>query len=157
MKLHSLGIALAVSVVSLAAGAAPTSDLSRAVDPGEWTYTVHAMMQLGKTDIPAKTITNKKCITQQDLNKSKDWLTNSRDRQCKMQDMRYAGHVLTFTQQCRMGGGELTVKGKMTIDSRTAYHGVFDTTGNIAGQAVVGHTTISAQRTGDCAPQTSGP
>lgn len=156
MKLHVVGIVLALSVAPFVAGAAPTSDLSHAIDPGEWAYSVHARMQLGQMDIPAKTISNKKCITQKDLDKSKDWFTNSSNQQCTMKGMRYSGHVLTFTQQCRMDGGELTVKGRMTIDSRSKYHGVFDTTGTIAGQDVVGHTTISAERTGDCTPESSG-
>lgn len=150
MKLHRIGIALALAAAPLAAMAANTADISKAIDPGEWAYSVHARMRLGQMDIPARTVSNKKCITQKDLDRSKDWVTNSRNGQCTMENMNFSGHVLTFTQKCSMGSGTLTVKGKMTIKSRTAYHGVFTTTGTIGGRDVEGHTTLDAHRTGDC-------
>lgn len=155
MKLHTLGFVLALAAAPLAVHAAKAPDLSHVIDAGEWAYSVTANMQLGETNIPPRTVSNKKCITQKDLDKSKDWFTNS-NKECTMEDMHYSGHVLTFTQKCQVGGGNLTVKGKMTIDSRSAYHGDITTTGTIGGQSVEGHTTIKAQRTGDCTQTDSG-
>jgi len=155
MKLHTLGFALALAVVPLAAHASKAPDLSHVIDPGEWAYSVTANMQLGETNIPPRTVSNKKCITQKELDDNKNWFTNS-NKQCTMEKMNFSGHVLTFTQKCQVGGGNLTVKGKMTLDSRAAYHGDITTTGSIGGQDVEGHTTSKAQRTGDCTQAESG-
>lgn len=155
MKLHTIGIALVLAAVPLAAHAAKVPDLSHVVDPGEWAYAVEAKMQIGQMAIPAKTLSHKKCVTQKDLDKSKNWFTKS-NKQCTLESMNYSGNVLTFTQKCQIGGGDMTLKGNMTIDSRTAYHGVIDTTGSVGGQNVTGHTTIRAHRTGACTADTGG-
>lgn len=155
MKLHTLGLALVLGAVPLAAHAATAPDLSHVIDPGEWAYAVEANMQIGQMTIPAKKLSQKKCVTQKDLNKSKNWFAKS-NKQCTLENMNYSGHVLTFTQKCQLSGGNMTLQGNMTIDSRSAYHGVIDTTGNVGGQNVKGHTTIKAHRTGKCTADKTG-
>ncbi|MGA7964559.1 MAG: DUF3617 family protein [Gammaproteobacteria bacterium] len=155
MKLHTVGITLLLAAVPWAAHAAKVPDLSHVVDPGEWAYSVEANMQVGEMAIPVKKVSRKKCVTQKDLDKSKNWLANS-NKQCTLENMNYSGHVLTFTQKCKLNGGNMTMQGKMTIDSRSAYHGVIDTTGNVGGKDVKGHTTIKAHRTGRCTVDKDG-
>ncbi|MGH8127613.1 MAG: DUF3617 domain-containing protein [Gammaproteobacteria bacterium] len=155
MKLHTVGIALLLAAAPWAAQAAKAPDLSHVINPGEWAYTVDANMQIGQMAIPAKKLSNKKCITQKDLDKSKSWFAKS-NKQCTLKKISYAGKVLTFTQKCQVSGGDMTLKGNMTIDSRTAYHGVIDTTGSVGGQNVTGQTTIKAHRTGGCTAATGG-
>ncbi len=156
MKLHTIGIALVLAVVPFAAHAATTPDLSHAIDPGEWTYAIEARMQVGQMTIPARKLSYKKCVTQKDLDKNKNWFKRT-SAQCTMENVGYVGHVVNFTQKCRLGGGAMTIRGKITLDSRTAFHGTFDTTGTAGGQKVAGHTTITARRTGGrCTPAKSG-
>lgn len=151
MKLHTVGITLLLAAVPWAAHAAKVPDLSHVVDPGEWAYSVEANMQVGGMAIPVKKLSKKKCITQKDLDKSKNWLEDS-NKQCILENMNYTGNVLTFTQKCKLNDGSMTMQGKMTIDSRTAYHGVIDTAGSVGAQNVKGHTAIKAHRTGPCTP-----
>jgi len=155
MKLHTIGIALVLAVVPLAAQAAKTPDLSHAIDPGEWAYAVGVRMQIGQMTIPTKKFSYKKCVTQKDLDKNRNWFERTH-KQCAMENIGYAGHVVSFTQKCRLGGGAMTTRGKIIFDSRTAFHGTFDTTGTAGGQKVDGHTTITARRTGRCTQAKSG-
>lgn len=154
MKLHTVGIALLLAAAPWAAQAAKAPDLSHVIDPGEWAYTVEASIQIGKMKIPPKTLSNKRCITQKDLDKNKNWFAGTH-KQCTTQSVNYSGHVLTFTLQCKTEDRNMTAKGRMNIDSRTAYHGMVDTTGNVGGQDARSHTTITAHRTGACTPEKS--
>lgn len=157
MKPYTLSLALVLGLAPLAAHAAKVPDMSHAVDPGEWSYTIDVNMQIGKMTVPARSVSEKKCVTQKELDKSKNWFANlNKNGHCTTKDLHYAGHVLTFTSICKQAGGELTIQGKMFLDSRTAYHGVIDTAGEIGGQKVQGHSTIKASRIGSCAAQETG-
>jgi hypothetical protein len=155
MKLHTIGIVLVLAVISFAAYAATTPDLSHAIDPGAWTYAVEAKMQIGQMTIPTSKLSYQKCVTQKDLDKNKNWFKRTQ-KQCAMKNVSYVGHVVNFTQKCRLGGGAMTIRGKITLNSRTIFHGTFDTTGTVGGKKVEGHTTITARRTGRCTPAKSG-
>lgn len=150
MKLHTVAIALVLGATALTVRAASVPDLSHAIDPGEWAYTVDPQIQLGDMQMPSKTIQNKKCVTQQELDKNKDWFTHSQQKQCTMESVRHQGHELTFTEKCEMNGNSMTVKGHLTLDSRTSYHLVVETTGTMAGRQLKGHTEVTAHRVGDC-------
>ena len=150
MKLHTVTIAVLLGATALAVHAASAPDLSHAIDPGEWAYVVDPQVQIGGLQIPSKTIHDKACVTQKKLDTNKDWFVHSRQKQCTFESVKYQGHVLTYTEKCAMGGGHMTMHGRMTIDSRTAYHMTVDTTGSMGGQKLQGHAKITAHRTGDC-------
>jgi hypothetical protein len=150
MKLHTVAIALVLGATALTVRAASVPDLSHAIDPGEWAYTVDPQIQLGDMQMPSKPIHNKECVTQQKLDKNKDWFTHSKPKQCTLESAKYHGNELTFTEKCMMTGSPMTVKGHLTLDSRTSYHMTVDTTGTVGGRKLQGHTKITAHRTGDC-------
>ena len=130
--------------------AASAPDLSHAIDPGEWAYVVEPQIRIGDMEMPSKTIHNKKCITQQELDKNKNWFTHARQKQCTLEAVKYQGHELTYTEKCNMDGGHMTMRGRLQLDSRSSYHMTVETTGTMGGHKLQGHTSITAHRTGDC-------
>ena len=147
MKLPAVGVMILLGAAGVAqAGSLP--DMSSVLSPGEWTFVVDPSVQLGSMKLPEKTIKHSKCVTREDLKKT--WFTQNDNKQCKTVSVSYSGHVLRFTQKCKVNGDEVTAKGTITIDSSTAYHGAVVSTGTVNGQALKGHTTIKAHRTGSC-------
>ena len=147
MKLPVAGMMILLGMAGVAqAGSLP--DMSSVLSPGEWAFVVEPSVQLGSMKLPEKTITHSKCVTKEDLKKT--WFEQNSNKECKTISASYSGHVLSFTQKCKIEGDEVTAKGRITIDSSTAYHGAVDSTGTVNGQALKGHTTIKAHRTGAC-------
>ncbi len=149
-KLRSLAFATVLGATAFSVSAAGVPDLSHAIKPGVWEYVVTPHIQFGSMVVPSHTISNSKCVTRKQLNKSRNFLANGHGK-CKIEAIHYSGHVLTYTQKCTEGAGELTMHGRMKIDSPTSYHGTVDTAGTMSGQKVTGHTTLKAHRTGSCA------
>lgn len=150
MKLPKAAVLVLLGATALTVRAASAPDLSHAIEPGEWAYVVHPQVQIGGMPVPSRTIHNKACITQKKLDMNKDWFAHAKQKQCTIESVKYHGHVLTYTEKCTMGGGNMVMHGRMTIDSRTSYHMTVDTSGSMGGGKLEGHTRITAHRTGDC-------
>ena len=148
MKLPAVGVMVLLGAAGVAqAGSLP--DMSSVLSPGTWAFVVEPHVQLGSMTLPEKIIKHSKCVTKEDLKKT--WFSQSDNKACKTISTSYSGHVLSFTQKCKIEGNAVTAKGRITIDSSTAYHGEVDSTGTVSGQPLKGHTTIKAHRTGSCA------
>ncbi|HYW76406.1 MAG TPA: DUF3617 family protein [Gammaproteobacteria bacterium] len=148
-RLRIMALAAVLGITAFSVNAAGVPDLSHAIKPGVWEYVVKPHIKFGSMVVPSHTISNKKCVTRKQLDHSRTFLANSQGK-CKIESINYAGHVLTYTQKCAEGGGELTMHGRMKIDSPTSYHGTVETVGTMSGQKITGHTTLKAHRTGSC-------
>ncbi len=147
MKLPAVGMMILLGAAGVAqAGSLP--DMSSVLSPGQWAFVVEPNVQLGSMKLPEKTIKHSKCVTKEDLKKT--WFAQNSNKECTTVSASYSGRVLSFTQKCKIEGNEVTAKGRITIDSSTAYHGAVDSIGTVSGQALNGHTTIKAHRTGSC-------
>lgn len=149
IKLRILALATVLGSTAFSVSAAGVPDLSHAIKPGEWAYIVQPHIKVGSMQVPSHTTSNKKCITRKQLDHTRDFLAHGQGK-CKIEAINYSGHVLTYTQKCKEGTGSFTMHARMKIDSPTSYHGTVDTRGTIAGQQVIGHTTLKAHRTGAC-------
>lgn len=147
MKMRLIGMVLVAGVLAAAARAGQLPDLSSVLTPGEWVFEASPSVQLGSMPVPERHIKHSMCLTKSDLKKT--WFSQN-EKNCTIQSVHYANHVLVFTQRCQVASGDITAKGRLVIDSRTAYHGEVNSTGTLNGQALKGHSTIKAHRTGSC-------
>lgn len=147
MKILTMAAVALLGLLSTTARAGSLPDLSSVLQPGEWAFVVKPDVQIGSIKVPEKTIKHSKCVSRDELRKN--WFAQN-EKGCTTESAKFSGHVLVFARKCVVEGNQVTAKGRITIDSSTAYHGEVDSTGTVGGQKLQGHTSIEAHRTGDC-------
>ncbi|MGH8273986.1 MAG: DUF3617 domain-containing protein [Gammaproteobacteria bacterium] len=157
MKTLTLFALLAFGSLPLAAHAGTDlSKLSTMKKPGEWQMTVTRKMEIPgtKMSIPPKTATQKKCITQKDLDKISNFThKNINGMSCKMIKKDLSGKTFTYTMKCTGSSNQLQMDGQTVFDSKDASHSHIQMTGNVNNMPMHITMDVTSKRIGECTPE----
>lgn len=135
-------------VATAPAFAAKTLDFK----PGMWETHINVKVEGMPMALPPQSY--KRCATADDIAKSEDILihpaSQDPDQKCKVKQYEHKGNTISMHLVCSSKSGPAEFRGKIIIDSKTAYHGGFD--GDITTDMgpMKMHQTISGKRTGNC-------
>lgn len=142
MKHWKSGVAAATL---LAAASAYAGGLD--MRPGLWEVVTTTTTTGLPFAMPAKTSSSKHCISEKQL--AAPWKGLQDNKNCKVTELHSDRNGASWEVRCT-GEAAAQGKGRMTMDSPTAYHGYVDLTTSEGGLKMHVHTELTGRRIGNC-------
>lgn len=126
--------------------------LSELVQPGRWKATITRKTSVIGTQmtLPAKTMTVKRCITQEDLKKAAKSHVSKNGMSCNVTQRELSGKTLHSVLKCTGRASNVTVDMTKTFSSATSSTLKVVTTGKVHGMPIKSVARGKAERVGTC-------
>lgn len=128
------------------------ADKSLNFEPGMWETHINVKVEGMPMALPPQSY--KRCATADDIARQEDVLihpaSQDPDQKCEVKQYEHKGNTISMHLVCSGNSGPAEFRGKIIIDSKTAYHGGFDGEVTTEMGPMKMHQTISGKRTGKC-------
>jgi len=119
------------------------------IQPGLWQFEYTTTVTGMPFAMPARTNTQKKCVTQEEAKKIWQSASESKGEKCQYTDLKKTGSHVAWKMKCT-GNSNMQGHGEVTFESSTAYHGTIEMAMQSEGQSMNTHMEFKANRIGDC-------
>jgi len=135
--------------VGLSVGLTAFAGSHASIQPGLWQFDYKTTVTGMPFAMPARTSTQKKCVTREEAKKIWKSASESKGENCQYTDLEKTGNHVAWKMKCT-GNSNMDGHGEVTFEGSTAYHGKIDMAMQDEGQAMKTHLEFKARRLGDC-------